>query len=111
MFAAATKKHAGQPRARPNCNEHRRLNCFNDFVGAAGRISPAGADDNEIVFFGGVFSENLRRRLPFLDRVWELDAGCWQVLGFLIESLSEWLFVARILCDPQKRDLGFSRAG
>src|SRR5436189_23747 len=45
MFAAATKKHAGQPRTRPNCNQHRRLNCFNDFVGAAGRISPAGADE------------------------------------------------------------------
>src|SRR5947199_308580 len=61
MFAAATKKHAGQPRARPNCNQHRWLNCFNDFVGAAGRISPAGADDNEIVFFGGGFPENLSR--------------------------------------------------
>src|SRR5437762_11510378 len=111
MFATAAKENAREPLTSSDRDQHGWLNCFNDFVGAAGGISPAGADDNEVVFFGGGFSENLRRRLPCLDRGLELDAGSLQDFGFLIESLSEWLFVARILCDAQKRDLGFSRAG
>src|SRR4029453_3164542 len=73
MFAAATKKNARQPFARPNRDQHRRFNCFDDFVGAMRlpgttrlRASPR-SDDNEIVFFAGCFTENLPNRFPRLD--------------------------------------------
>src|SRR5438477_8162307 len=111
MFAAAAKENAREPLAGSERHQHRRLNCFNDFVGSAGCMSAAGADDNEVVFFGGGFAENLRSRLPLLDCSFELDTGSSEDVGFLSESLSEWLFVARIFRDAEERDLGFGRAG
>ncbi len=79
--------------------------------GAAGCISPAGTDNNEIVFFGGGFAEYLGSRLTHLDRGLELDAGSSQNVSLLIESSSEWLFVTRIFRDAQERDPGLGRAG
>src|SRR5438067_12459149 len=111
MFAAAAKENAREPLAGSDRDQHRRLDCFNDFVGAAGCISPAGTDNNEIVFFGGGFAEYLGSRLTRLDRGLELDAGSSQNVSLLIESPSERLFVTRTFRDAQERDPGLGRAG
>src|SRR5438094_9045665 len=111
MFAAAAKENAREPLAGSDRHEDRWLNCFNDFVGAAGCMSPAGADDNKVVFFGGGFAENLRSRLPRLDRGLELDTGSLQDVGLLIGRLSEGLFGARIFGYVEERELAVGRDG
>src|SRR5437763_17042697 len=111
MFAAAAKENAREPLAGSDRDQHRRLDCFNDFVGAAGCISLAGTGNNEIVFFGGGFAEYLGSRLTRLDRVWELAARSSQHVGLLFECSSERLFVTRIFRDDQERDPALCRAG
>src|SRR2546429_9214116 len=104
MFAAAAKENAREPLAGSDRDQHRRLNCFNDFVGAAGCISPAGADNNEGVFFYGGFAEYFGSRLTRLDRGFELDAGSSQNVSLLIESSSGWLFVTPNFRDGPEGD-------
>src|SRR2546430_15481336 len=106
MFAAAAKENAREPLAGSDRDQHRRLDCFNDFVGAAGCISPAGNDKNEGGFFCGGFAEYLGSRLTRLDRGFGVDAGSSQNVSLLIESSSEWLFVTRIFRDVHERDPG-----
>src|SRR5437763_15784322 len=108
MFAAAAKENAREPLAGSDRDQHRRLDCFNDFVGAAGCISPAGTDNNEIVVFGGGFAEYLGSRLTHLDRGLELDASSSHNDSLLIDNSSEWWFVTLIFRDAQDRnpDLG-----
>src|SRR5437016_13978644 len=111
MFAAAAKENAREPLAGSDRHEHRRLNCFNDFVGAAGCMSPAGADDNKVVFFGGGFAENLRSRLPGLDCSLELDTGSSQDVGLVIVRFSEVLLVVRVLRDADGGAVGLCWRG
>src|SRR4029077_2375997 len=72
-FAAAAQKNTRQALVVSNCDQDRRLNCLDDFVsamrlpGTTRRHASPGSDDNEIVFFGGRFSEDLPDRLPRLD--------------------------------------------
>src|SRR5437762_12067924 len=90
MFAAATKKNARQPPARSNRDQHRRLNCFDDFVGAMRlpgttclRAAPR-SDDDVIVFFAGCLTENLPNRFARLDDSLKRDAGLSQNVSLSI---------------------------
>jgi len=56
--------------SRPACQlqtQYRGLNCFDDFVGAAGGISAARTYDDDVIFAGGSFAQNLRDRFPQLN--------------------------------------------
>src|SRR5437016_13941043 len=75
MFAAAEKENAREPLAGSDRHEDRWLNCFNDFVGAAGCLSPPGAVTKKAVFFVGVFAEICAVRLPVSVGVFELAPG------------------------------------
>ena len=101
------KKNARQTLARPNRHQHRRFNCFDDFVGAMRlpgkcyRPSPR-ADDNEIVLPAQCFTENLRSRLAGLDDGPKLDASLPQDAGLAIKSLTQRLVVGWVFDDAEE---------
>ena len=117
MFAPAAQKNARQTLAGSHCDQDRRFNRFDDFVSAVGLPgTPRGhasprSDNNEVIFFGGGFDQNLRSRFPGLDCSLERDAGSPQDISLLLDRLSQWLFVARIFRDTQKCNLGLGCAG
>src|SRR5437763_16963514 len=99
MFAAATKENAREPLAGSDRDQHRRLNCFYDFVGAAGCISPTGSDYNEVVFFFGGLAEYLGSGLTRLVRGLGRDPGSSQNLSLLLKGRSVGWFVTRAVRD------------
>src|SRR5882762_182571 len=100
--AAAAQKNTRQALVVANRDQDRWLNCLDDFIGAmrlpgtTRRHASPGSDDNEIVFFGGRFSEDLPNRFPSLDDSLKRDAGLSQNIRLFIESLTQRLFLCRI---------------
>src|SRR4029077_9000192 len=116
-FAAAAQKNTRQALVVSNCDQDRWLNCLDNFIGAMRlpgttrrRASPR-SDDNEIVFFGRRFSEDLPNRFPSSDDGLKRDAGLFKNIRLFIESLTQRLFLPRIFRNAQEGHLGFGRMG